>query len=241
MARTVATIEARMTSSRLPGKVLAEADGKPMLELMIERLRFAPELDEIVIATTSNSTDDDIEALAHRLGVGVWRGSEDDVLTRVLDAASAYKTDVIVELTGDCPLLDPVLVSQTIQHYRSGNTDYVANSGYPMGMGVQVFSTAILRDVAARTNDPVDHEHVSLFIYRHPEIYSLFRMDAPQAHARPNMRLTLDTKEDLAVIRAVFAALRPKRRDFSLAEIISFMDEHPEIAAINAAVVQRYV
>src|ERR1044072_880826 len=106
MARTVATIEARMTSSRLPGKVLAEAEGKPMLELMVERLRFVPELDQIVIATTSNSKDDDVEALAQRLGIGGWRRSEDDVLVRVLAAATAYKGDIIVELTGDCPLLD---------------------------------------------------------------------------------------------------------------------------------------
>ncbi len=244
MSRTVATIEARMTSSRLPGKVLAEAEGVPMLELMIERLRFVPELDEIVVATTSNPTDDDVEVLARRLGVGVWRGSEDDVLTRVLEAATAYKVDVIVELTGDCPLIDPALVSETIQYYRMAGVDYVSNGrkpGYPMGMGVQVFGTAVLRDVAARTSDPVEHEHVSLYIYRHPEIYSLSGIDAPPAYARPNMRLTLDTKEDLAVIRAVFEALRPKRRNFSLAEIISFMDAHPEIAAINAAVVQRHV
>jgi spore coat polysaccharide biosynthesis protein SpsF len=244
MPRTVATIEARMTSSRLPGKVLAKADGTPMLELMIERLRFAPELDEIVIATTSNATDDDIEVLARRLGVGIWRGSEEDVLVRVLDAATAYKADAIVELTGDCPLLDPVLVSETIQHYRTAGVDYVSNGrtpGYPMGMGVQVFAAEVLRDVAARTDDPVDHEHVSLYIYRHPEIYSLSGVDAPKEHARPDMRLTLDTSEDLAVIRAVFAALRPKRRDFSLSEIIAFIDAHPEIAAINAAVVQRRV
>jgi spore coat polysaccharide biosynthesis protein SpsF len=244
MPRIVATIEARMTSSRLPGKVLAEAEGRPMLELMIERLRFVSELDQIVVATTTNAADDPVEALARRLGIGIWRGSEDDVLVRVLEAAVAHKADVIVELTGDCPLLDPVLVSDTIRHYREARVDYVSNGlkpGYPMGMGSQVFSTAVLKDVAARTNDPVDHEHVSLYIYRHPEIYTLSGVEAPAAHSRPQMRLTLDTKEDLAVIRAVFAALRPGRRDFSLAEIIAFMDANPEIAAINAQVAQKYV
>jgi spore coat polysaccharide biosynthesis protein SpsF (cytidylyltransferase family) len=110
MPRTVATIEARMTSTRLPGKALKEAVGKPMLELMIERLRRAPSLDGIVVATTTNATDDAVEALARRLGVGVWRGSENDVLQRVLDAATHYNIDVIVETTGDCPLIDPAVV-----------------------------------------------------------------------------------------------------------------------------------
>ena len=244
MQRTVCTIEARMTSSRLPGKVLAEAEGLPMLELMIERLRFVPELDEIVIATTINPTDDPVEALARRVAVRIWGGSEEDVLVRVIEAAQAYKADVIVELTGDCPLIDPVLVSDTIKHYRKTGVDYVSNGlkpGYPMGMGSQVFGTAVLADVARRTDDPVDHEHVSLYIYRHPEIYSLSGVDAPAEHSRPQMRLTLDTKEDLAVIRAVFAALRPSRPDFSLSEIIAFMDANPELAAINSHVVQRYV
>lgn len=244
MSRTIATIEARMTSSRLPGKVLIEAEGRPMLELMIERLRFVPELDGIVIATTANSTDDPVEALARRLGVGFWRGSEEDVLARVLDAATAHDADVIVELTGDCPLIDPVLISDTVKHYRDSGADYVSNGlkpGYPMGMGSQVFGTAVLADVARRTNDPVDHEHVSLYIYRHPEIYSLSGVEAPAEHSRPEMRLTLDTKEDLEVIRAVFAALRPTRPNFSLSDIIAFMDANPEIAAINSKVAQRYV
>lgn len=244
MTRTVATIEARMTSSRLPGKVLADAEGKPMLELMIERLRFVPELDEIVIATTVNKTDDTVEELARRLGVGIWRGSEDDVLGRVLEAAKAYRADLIVELTGDCPLIDPVIVSRTINDYRKANVDYVSNGlqeAYPMGMSVQVFRTSVLADVASRTNDPADREHVTLYIYRHPEIYTLANSDAPASESRPEMRLTLDTPEDLAVIRAVFAALRPARRDFPLADVISFLDSNPAVASLNAAIVQRHV
>jgi len=240
----VATIEARMTSSRLPGKVLAEAEGKPMLELMIERLRFVPELDQIVVATTVNRTDDPVEELARRLGVGVWRGSEDDVLERVLDAARAHEVDVIVELTGDCPLIDPAIVSKVIKAYRADSVDYVSNTltrSYPDGMDTQVFATRILADVATRTSDSVDHEHVSLYIYRHPELYSLANVHAPPRETKPDLRLTLDTAEDLAVIRATFAALRPLRPDFALADMLDFLDRHPEIAALNSAVVARVV
>ena len=235
--RTVAMIEARMTSTRLPGKVLARAAGVPMLELMIERLRFVPELDQIVVATTVNASDDPVEALACRLGVGAWRGSEADVLSRVLDAATAYEAETIVELTGDCPLIDPTIVSLVIGAYRGQKVDYVSNTlerTYPDGMDTQVFATAVLADVARRTDDPADREHVSLYIYRHPEIYTLANVPAPLHEMRPQLRLTLDTREDLALIREVFEALRPTRPDFALADMLRFLDAHPEIAAINA-------
>lgn len=244
MPRTIATIEARMTSSRLPGKVLAEAEGKPMLELMTERLRFVPELDHIVIATTTNTADDPVAALADRLGVGVWRGGEADVMQRVLDAAKAHRADVIVELTGDCPLVDPAIVSSVIAAYRAAAVDYVSNvleRSYPLGMDTQVFATRVLEDAASRTDDPVDHEHVSLYIYRHPERYSLLNVRAPEREERPELRLTLDTPEDLAVIRAIFASLRPRRRDFPLAAMIEFLDKNARIAALNSTVVHRHV
>jgi spore coat polysaccharide biosynthesis protein SpsF len=231
-----------MTSTRLPGKVLALAEGRPMLELMIERLRFVQEIDAIVIATTTNETDDLVVALAKRLGVGVSRGSEHDVLGRVLRAAQEYRADVIVELTGDCPLIDPAIVSKTIRYYRDAGAQYVSNvlsRSYPDGMDTQVFATSVLADVDRRTNEPSDREHVSPYIYNHPEIFSLANVAAPPTEMRPDMRLTLDTANDLALIRAVFAALRPKHPDFSLAEIISFLDQNPKIAALNAATMQH--
>ncbi len=218
--------------------------GKPMLELMIERLRFVPELDGIVVATTVNRTDDPVEDLARRLGVGVWRGSEEDVLQRVLDAARAHQVDVIVETTGDCPLIDPAIVSKVIQAYRIRGVEYVSNTltrSYPDGMDTQVFATAILADVARRTSDSVDHEHVSLYIYRHPEIYSLANVHAPPRETKPDLRLTLDTAEDLAVIRAIFAALRPHGPQFTLADMLDFLEGNPAIAAINSEVVGRVV
>ncbi|MBL8833916.1 MAG: glycosyltransferase family protein [Rhodospirillales bacterium] len=242
--KTVATIEARMTSMRLPGKVLADAEGAPMLSRMIDRLFRVSGLDGVVVATTTNATDDPIAALASEKGVGCWRGSEDDVLSRVLEAATDAGADVIVELTGDCPLIDPAIVSQTIRHYFSTGADYVSNvltRSYPIGMDTQVFSRRILADVASRTDDAIDHEHVSLYIYRHPEIYSLSGIVAPAGLHRPDVRLTLDTPEDLALIRAVFAALLPRGIDFGLAEILAYLDANPVVAALNRSVVHRHV
>ena len=239
MPRTVATIEARMTSTRLPGKVLKEAVGKPMLELMIERLKRAPSLDGIVVATTVNATDDPVVALAERLGVGAWRGSEEDVLTRVLDAAVHHKIDVIVETTGDCPLIDPAAVEECIQVYRAARVDFVANvleRTYPIGMDTRIFSTAVLADVARRTDDPVDHEHVSLYIYRHPEIYTLRNVPAPPALTRPELALTLDTPEDYNLIKAIFEGLYPKNPAFTLAEVLAFLKRRPDLAVLNAHV-----
>lgn len=233
-----------MTSSRLPGKVLAPLGGRPALEVMIERLRKIERLDQIVIATTVNATDDPLQSLAERLGVGIWRGSEDDVLQRVLDAARAHEADVIVEFTGDCPLIDPEIAAQVIDVYQRAKVDYVSNvmtRSYPMGMETQVFARSILEDVARRTQDAHDHEHVSLYIYRNPQLYSLQNVAAPEALTRPDLRLTLDTKEDLAVIAAVYEALAPKSPVFSLAEMLAFLDANPAIAAINSAIQHRHV
>ena len=241
---TIATIEARMTSSRLPGKVLMSCQGQPMLALMVERLRQVPSLDGIVIATTVNQTDDPVEQLARDLGVGCWRGSEDDVMSRVLDAAQAYKADVIVETTGDCPLIDPGIVETCIQRYGELGVDYLSNvleRGFPIGMDTQVFATTVLADAARRTSDPVDHEHVSLFIYRHPELYRLANVAAPPHQVDPQLRLTLDTPQDFQLIDKIFSALYPGNRRFNLDDILALLAANPEWRQINTHVEHRYV
>lgn len=242
--RFKATIEARMTSSRLPGKVLALVEGKPVLELMIERLRYVREIDGIVIATTFNSTDDPVEALGKRLGVDVFRGSEEDVLGRLVQATRVHKVETLVQLTGDCPLIDPKVVSRVIQHYLSAGVDYVSNAltrSYPIGMDTQVYAASVLHDVVTRVDQPRFREHPSLYIYKHPQRYSLSNVQAPPSETRPELRLTLDTPEDLAVIRKVFAELYPNRTDFSVAEMIAYLEANPDIARINASVKHRYV
>lgn len=243
--RTVATIEARMTSSRLPGKVLMPAHGKPMLARMVERLKRVPSLDGIVVATTENITDNPIEEVARDLGIGCWRGSEDDVLARVRDAAHAHGIDVIVELTGDCPLIDPAIVESCIQAYRAAGVDYLSNvleRSFPIGMDTQVFRRDILDDVARRTDDPVDHEHVSLYIYRHPELYSLSNVAAPPELTDPELRLTLDTLEDYKLITAVFDALLPtKGPGFTLGDVLDLLRAEPQLRRLNDHVAHRRV
>ena len=227
--RICATIEARLTSTRLPGKVLMEAAGQPMLAHMITRLQRVPQLDDIIVATTVNATDDPVVALTEELGVGCYRGSEHDVLDRVLSAAQANDVDLIVETTGDCPLIDPAIVSKVIDFYLAGEADYVSNAlvprTYPVGMDTQIFATDILADVAGRTDAPDDREHVSLFIYKNPDLFRIAAVTAPPHHHAPETRLTLDTPDDLAVIRRVFEALYPGNPEFDLSDMLAFLDD----------------
>lgn len=242
--RIVATIEARMGSTRLPGKVLKPAVGKPMLELMVERLRRVPSLDAVVIATTVNPADAAIAELADRLGVGCHRGSEEDITARLLGAAEEHAIDVLVETTGDCPLIDPATVERCIQVYRESGVDYVSNvleRSYPIGMDTQVFPAAVLADVARRTDDPVEREHGSLFIYRHPEIYSLKNVPAPAEFTDPKLRLTLDTPEDYDLITRVFADLYPADPAFGLADVLALLRARSDYRALNSEVQHRYV
>lgn len=242
--RVVATIEARMTSTRLPGKVLKEAVGKPMLELMVERLKRVPSLSGIVIATTTNPPDDAIVELAGRLGVGCHRGSEKDITERLLGAAEAHAIDVIVETTGDCPLIDPDVVDRCIRTYLESGVDYVSNvleRTYPIGMDTQIFSTATLADVDRRTHEPFDREHGAVFIYRNPEIYSVKNVAAPPEFNDPKLRLTLDTIEDYRLIVEVFDELYPRDPAFGLAHVMALLRRRPELRKINGHVPHRYV
>ncbi len=242
--KTAAIIQARMGSSRFPGKTLAPLLGEPLLARLIERLRHVAAIDEIIVATTDDPADEAIEDLARTLGIGCYRGSVDDVLLRVLEAGRAYDVDLMVEICGDCPLIDPQTTRDVIALYHSGDYDHASNilcEGYPRGLDTQVYPTRVLEDVARRTDDPVDHEHVSLFIYEHPEIYRLARMETP-AHLRAKqLRLTVDTPSDLAMVEAIYAALYPGNPAFGIDEVAAFLDSHPEVREINAHIQQKPV
>ncbi len=238
--KVVATIEARMGSSRLPGKPLLPILGRPTLEFLIERLKRVNRLDEIVVATTNNSRDDVLETLAHGLRVGCFRGSEEDVLGRVLGAAQTYQADVIVEITGDCTLIDPSVVQHCINEYFSSGVDYVASKNYVGGMNTQVFSTSVLNEVEQVTrDDPNSREHVSLPIYENTEKYNLHYVEAPEHYARPNIQIELDTQEDFLVIQSIIEALYPEKPDFNLDDILSFLDTNPEILSLNEKIARR--
>ncbi|HEV3142174.1 MAG TPA: glycosyltransferase family protein [Vicinamibacterales bacterium] len=242
--KTAAIVQARMTSTRLPGKIIAPILGRPMLELLIERLRRARHLDQVIVATTSNASDDVVEELCARLDAGVFRGSEEDVLERVLGAAHRYSVDLIVEITGDCPLIDPGVVDRLVEMHGEGGADYVANvlkRTYPRGLDTQVFRTTVLEEVARLTHDPVDREHVSLYIYEHPERFRLRNLESHLAEEHWNVRLTVDTPQDFALIKAIYEALYPSRPDFRLADVLALLERRPELKDLNREVQQKPV
>lgn len=164
MKKIVLRSKARMTSTRLPGKVLMKVGKISFLEILLKRLQRVKKIDDIIIATTTNTFDDPIIELAKVLNIGYFRGLEEDVLSRVLSATKEYKTDIIVEITGDCPLIDPEIVSQVIDLYLINDCDYVCNIEpvtFPIGMDVQVFSTELLDIYDKEGKTPEDREHVS--------------------------------------------------------------------------------
>ncbi len=233
-----------MLSTRLPGKVLRPILGRPMLALMIERLRRVQHVAAIVIATTVDPSCDAIEALARELGVGCFRGSEDDVLDRVLQAARAAEADLIVETTGDCPLIDPAVITTVLAAFLAGGTDYAANilpATWPRGMDVQVFPRAVLERVAQLTHDPADREHVSLYIYEHPETFRLRNVVSGLPADAATLRLTVDTPEDYALVTRIYEALYPDNPCFGMTEILALFAAQPELREINGAVQQKPV
>ncbi len=238
-ARVVAIVEARMGSTRLPGKIMRPIVGKPMLELLIERLGRARRVHAVVVATTDAPADGAVEALTERLGVGCFRGSEDDVLARVLGAADAFRADVVVEVTGDCPLVDPVEVDRVVAAYVESRHDFVGNRVggerpmCPDGFGVRVFSRAALADVARATADPAFREHVSLYMWTHPAEFSVLTLSNDLTEEQRQLEMSVDTADDLALVSRVFEALYPANPAFGLPDVLDLLDRRPELRAMS--------
>lgn len=242
--KTVATITARMTSSRLPGKVLLDCLGRPMLHRLVERVRRCPHLDHIVVSTTTNPEDDVVVAAARELGVGCFRGDEHDVVGRVVGAMEEAGADLVVQLTGDCPLLDPEVIGQLIRIHQSNTFDYVSNTlvrSYPRGLDCQVLPFEVLRESLRLASDPAQHEHVCLAVYERPERFRLFNLMAPPSLCYPAWRWTLDTENDYRFILAVYEFLYPRNPAFTSDDVARLLHARPDIAALNADIVQKPV
>lgn len=238
--RTVIIIQARMTSTRLPGKVLLPLAGKPLLERLIERLHRVKLADAIVVATTTNTTDDPIAKLCVELGEYCYRGSEQDVLSRYAGAASLHMADVVVRITSDCPLIDPELIDRLISAYKAGGSDYVSNMlppTWPYGMAVEVFSADVLKQAQAEAIQADEREHVTPFIYRHPERYLL--RNILNSENLSHHRWTVDTLEDYELVRRIFEALYPAKKNFGLVDLLAIMAENPKWASINKHIQQK--
>lgn len=237
--KITATIEARMTSSRLPGKVLLEAGGKPMLAHLVSRLRAAPSIDQIVLATTVNPADAPLVEFAKEHGILCHLGSENDVMGRVIGAAESVATDLVVEITGDCPIIDPGLVEQCIRIFLNNDCDYASNAhirSYPDGMDVQVFRLDTLKRSAALTSDALDREHVTLHIRNHPELFRNLHIVAKPDEHWPELGLTLDEEADYRLLKHLIEHFGPENPHFSCRDAINHLKGRPDLVAINQQV-----
>jgi spore coat polysaccharide biosynthesis protein SpsF len=234
----VAIIQARMGSTRLSGKVLSEILGKPMLQLQVERLRRARHIARIVLATTNVSADDAVAALGERIGLLVFRGSENDVLDRYYRAALLAKAMYIMRLTADCPLIDPDVCDLVAEEYERTGCDYLCTGeSFAEGLDCEVISFKALEASWQEAHLQSEREHVTLFVRNHPERFNIRVLENKMDDS--HIRITVDEPEDLEVVRAIFNHFREDPSGFGIAEIRAFILAHPELARLNAAIMRN--
>src|SRR6266567_3469950 len=230
-------VQARMSSTRLPGKVLKPILGRPMLGRQIDRVRRSRRIDRLVVATSVDPSDDAIAEFCSKEGIACFRGPLDDVLARFQGAVEFFgPAEHIVRLTADCPLIDWTVIDDAIElHLRTG-ADISGNTierSYPDGLDVEVMTGAALEKAHREAEDMYEREHVTPYLYRHPELFRpVHLVQGPDLAA---WRWTVDTPDDFRMVEAVFAGLLPVKEDFIQRDILDFLSFHPEIAAINAA------
>ena len=235
MTNTVAIIQARMTSSRLPGKVMMDIAGKPSLQLMLDRVKSADLLDQIIVATTVNFTDDSIVSLCEENGVNVFRGDEQDVLGRLFAAAEQEDATIVVRLTADCPMIDPELIDETVSSYLRGGYDYVSNTidrTYPDGMDVEVMSINALKEANKKANHPFLREHVTPYISGQKPNFGAGEFKIKQVKFDvdfSHVRWTLDTADDLVTIRSLIAVLP---ENYSWLQALSVATRDPQLLGV---------
>ncbi|MBI3544754.1 MAG: glycosyltransferase family protein [Deltaproteobacteria bacterium] len=241
--KTGIVVQARMTSTRLPGKVLKPVCGKPLLEIELERLRRSKRAQEVVVATTGQAADDPVVELCKRLSVPFFRGSEDDVLSRFYETAKKYGLDVIARTTADCPVIDPAVIDLAFETFLEvpGRYDYVSNTlkrTYPRGLDVEVFSFKALEEAAREAKETVQREHVTPFIHRQPGRYKQGMVLNPLGDLSHH-RWTVDVTEDFDLISRMIEALYPKKPDFSFADMLALLEQHPDWSLLNKNIEQK--
>jgi spore coat polysaccharide biosynthesis protein SpsF len=261
-SRTIAIVQARRASSRLPDKVLLDIGGQPMLVRVVERTRRAKRVDAVVVATTTDPSDEAIEALCKSHSYPCYRGSMFDVLDRYYQAARQFGAEVVVRITADCPVIDPQVIDQTIQEFltlspRVGSPgsheaeearpymwDFAANRlpppwgrTFPIGLDTEVCTFAGLETAWKEATLPHQREHVMPFFYEHPERFHILLVNAPGDYG--TLRWTVDTAEDLELLRQVYARFGG-RDDFSWLEVLALVEHEPELGKINAGVQHKH-
>lgn len=238
--KNVAIIQARMSSSRLPGKVLQDIAGKPMLAHVVSRTRRAGLVDEVVVATTVDASDDPIEEYCLAQKIEFYRGSLYDVLDRFYQCALEYEADEVVRITADCPLIDPEVVDLTIREFRERGVDFAANRlpppwhrTFPIGLDTEVCTMQALERAWKEATEKHEREHVMPYLYSELGRFMVYQVNTQPDYG--SMRWTVDTPEDLAFLRRIFEAF-PGRDDFSWLEVLELVQAHPELLEINAGI-----
>ncbi len=246
---TVAIIQARMGSTRLPGKIMKELMGHPMLWHAVQRVRSAKKLNRVVVATTTNKEDDVVEQFCKENEIPYYRGSAENVLSRYCEAAKKFNADVVVRITADCPLISPEIIDQCVDVYFRSGCDYVSNGAPPenrtyiRGLDVEVFSFAALCRAFEQATEAYEKEHVTPYIWENKHgTYKIHPvLPAPPEYAK-DYRLTVDYPEDFTLIEKVYAALYRKPSEvIPISEAIAFLDTYPDVAQLNAHCVQKSV
>ena len=235
--RTLAIVQARMTSTRLPGKVLAPLVGAPMIVRQIERIQRAAAIDEIVVATSEDASDDELVGVLQAAGVQVTRGPLDDVLARYIKAIDLYQPDVVIRLTGDCPLACPSVIDLVVGKFHESAADYMSNTmrpTYPDGLDVEVIDPKALHQVAQESIDVNEREHVTLGVYRHPERFVIENVTDLERRDNSHLRWTVDNEGDLDFVRAVYDHLWATNPKFDYADILKFTEDNPAIGRTAA-------
>jgi len=236
MKKVVAIIQARMNSTRLPGKVLLDIQYYPMLYHVVERLRRAKHVSQIVIATTDQESDKPIIAYARELGIDVFWGNETDVLARYWGAAQMAKADFILRITADCPLLDPMFIDDLIIYHFDNDADYSSNvmrRTCPRGLDAEIFSIDTLRQTYNLSFQPQHREHVTAFIYENPRLFRLMNFDMTGELRRPDLRLCVDTEADIQLLREIYRRYYVPGEIIDVRTVIRWLDTEPYWKSIN--------
>jgi spore coat polysaccharide biosynthesis protein SpsF len=237
-AKVVAIIQARMGSTRLPGKVLADIHGHPMLWYVVERTRAAQTVDEVVVATTTQPADDAIVTFCRENGVSCFRGSEEDVLDRYYQGAREHSAEAVVRITSDCPLIDPEIIDKTVRAFLAEQPDYASNGvirTYPRGLDTEVIAFEALELAWREARQPYERIHVTPYIYENPGRFRILAVTGDEDYSA--YRWTVDTPEDLEFVRAVYS--RREGKKFRLSDVLRLMEREPEIAEINRSAAQK--
>lgn len=230
----LAILQARVSSTRLPGKVMKPVMGEPMLFRQIERVRRATRIDRLIVATSTDPSDDPIETMCRDKGVACYRGSLDDVLDRFYQTAKGFAPDHVVRLTGDCPLADPRLIDRLISFYLEGDYDYVSSAiepTFPDGLDAEIFRFSCLERVWKGAALPSQREHVTLSIYQQPELFRIgsYRNEVDLSH----LRWTVDEPADFDLVTEIYETLYPANPDFTTEDILELLEKRPLLATMN--------